>query len=60
MKKIALAIALTIAASSSFAGSLSKPVMETPVIMEDTTEASSTSGVIWGLILISLIIAGSS
>ncbi|MDG2403538.1 MAG: hypothetical protein P8M25_00840 [Paracoccaceae bacterium] len=52
MKKFALAVSLTVFASTSFAGSMSKPVMEAPVIMEDTTAASSSDGLLVPLLLI--------
>jgi len=41
MKKLALAAALSIAATSAFAGGMAEPVMEPEVVVED---ASSSAG----------------
>ena len=41
MKKFVLAAALTAIASTAFAGSMSEPMMEPEVIVEDTTTNSS-------------------
>ena len=64
MTKITLtAAALTLAASSAFAGGLDQPVVEmTPVeIIEDTTTGSSSgAGLIVPLILVALIAAAVS
>ncbi|NCQ23384.1 MAG: hypothetical protein COW54_09410 [Rhodobacteraceae bacterium CG17_big_fil_post_rev_8_21_14_2_50_63_15] len=46
MKKLVLAVALSAAASTAFAGNLSEPVIEAPVIVEETN-ASSSSAAIW-------------
>ena len=43
MKSIALAAALSLAATSAFAGAMSEPVME-PVVMEEHTSSSSSGG----------------
>ena len=44
MKKLVLAAALTAAASTATAGSLAEPVIEAPVIVEET---GSSSNAIW-------------
>ncbi|RMH43440.1 MAG: hypothetical protein D6688_09075 [Alphaproteobacteria bacterium] len=58
MKKIALAAAFTLAATSAFAGNMAEPVMEPEVIVEDTS--SSSPGVVvavLGLILLAAAVA---
>ncbi len=59
MKKIALAAAFGLAASTAFAGNLSEPVMEMApvVVMEDTAGSSSGAGLIVPLILLALVAA---
>jgi hypothetical protein len=44
MKKIALAVAFSVAASSAFAGGMAAPVLEPVVIVEETS--SSAGGII--------------
>jgi hypothetical protein len=56
MKKIALAAALSVAASTAFAGGLSAPIVEPEVIVEDTS-GSSAGGIVVPLILLALIAA---
>lgn len=56
MKKIALAVALSVAASTAFAGNLSEPVIEAPVIVEETN-ASSSSAAIWVPLVLLAIVA---
>jgi hypothetical protein len=58
MKKFALAAALTVAATASFAGGLSEPVME-PEIVEAAT-SSSSGGIIIPLLLLLVIAAAAS
>lgn len=41
MKKLALAAAISVAASTAFAGSMEEPMMEPEVIVEDTTTGSA-------------------
>ncbi|MGX9356069.1 hypothetical protein ACS3SW_13195 [Roseobacteraceae bacterium S113] len=64
MKKLALAVALSAAASTAFAGSMSEPkgevMIEAPVIIEETTQASSSAGIIVPLILLALVVAAAS
>lgn len=54
MKSIALAAALTLAATSAFAGSLAEPVVEAPVA--DAPEASSSAGSSGGGVLVPLLV----
>lgn len=55
MKKIVLAAAMTVAASTAFAGNVSEPIIEAPVIVE---EASSSSTGIWlPLVLLAVVAA---
>ena len=60
MKKIILAAALSVMASTSFAGSMTEPVMEAPIIIEETAQASSSNGILLPLILIALLAAATS
>jgi hypothetical protein len=53
MKKLVLAAALTAAASTAHAGSLADPVIEAPVIVEETT--GSSSGLVIPLLLLALV-----
>ncbi|MEX0283359.1 MAG: hypothetical protein AB3N23_01990 [Paracoccaceae bacterium] len=55
MKKLVLAAALSGAASTAFAGNLAEPIVEAPVIVEETT--SSSSGIWVPLILLVLVAA---
>ncbi len=54
MKKLVLAAALTVAASTAFAGSMADPVVE-PEVVE--TEASSSGSSIWVPLLLIVIVA---
>jgi len=54
MKKIALAAALSLAATSAFAGGMAEPVME-PAVVEAGT--SSSGGVVVPLLLLVLVAA---
>lgn len=58
MKKVALAAAVSLAATSAFAGGMSEPMME-PTIVEANT-SSSNGGIIVPLILLVLIAAAAS
>ncbi|HBS49624.1 MAG TPA: hypothetical protein DEA05_05830 [Rhodobacteraceae bacterium] len=53
MKKLVLAAALSAAASTAFAGSLAEPVVEAPVIVEETQSASA--GILLPLLLLVLV-----
>ena len=55
MKKFVLAAALTVVASSAFAGSLADPIIEAPVIVEEAT--SSSAGILVPLLLLVLVAA---
>ena len=58
MKKLVLAAALTDAASTAFAGSVADPIIEAPVIVEETT--GSSAGIIVPLIILALVLAAVS
>ncbi|TCP61103.1 hypothetical protein EV663_10650 [Rhodovulum bhavnagarense] len=58
MKKIALAAALSVAATTAFAGGYSEPVIEPEVIVEDTS--SSAGGVLVPILALVLIAAAVS
>lgn len=55
MKKLVLAAALTAAASTAFAGSLADPIIEAPVIVQETT--GSSAGILVPLLLLALVVA---
>ncbi len=57
MKKLVLAVALTAAASTAFAGSMADPVIEAPVIEE---AAGSSSAGVWVPLLLLVIVAGAA
>lgn len=57
MKKIALAAALSLAASTAFAGGLAQPVVEPEIVKAAT---SSSSGVLVPLLLLVIIAAAAS
>lgn len=58
MKKIALAAALTLSATTAFAGGMAEPVMEpTPV---EAKASSSAGGVVVPLLLLLLVAAAAS
>jgi|TARA_Y100001933_G_scaffold151461_1_gene149875 hypothetical protein len=56
MKKLVLAAALSAAATTGFAGTLAEPVIEAPVIVEETN-ASSSAAAVWVPLLILAIVA---
>ena len=58
MKKFALAAALSVAATTAFAGGMSEPVME-PEVVEAAT-SSSSGGIIVPLLLLLVIAAAVS
>ncbi len=58
MKKLALAAALSVAATTAFAGGMAEPVME-PEIVEAAT-SSSAGGIIIPLLLLIVIAAAAS
>ena len=57
MKKIALAAALSVAASTAFAGNMSAPIMEAPITVEEAKAASSSSNVIVPLLILAVLAA---
>ena len=57
MKKIVLAAALSVAASTAFAGNMEAPMMEAPVIVEETNASSSAAGVWVPLVLLAIVAA---
>ncbi|WP_095587782.1 hypothetical protein [Actibacterium ureilyticum] len=58
MKKLALAAALSVAATTAFAGNMAEPVMEPEVIVEDTS--SSNGGILVPLFFLVLVAAAAS
>ena len=59
MKKIALAAALSVAASTAFAGNPLPPMMDEVVVVEETT-SSSAGGMILPLMLLLVVAAAAS
>lgn len=55
MKKLVLAAAFAGAASTAMAGSYAEPVIEAPVIVEETT--SSSAGILIPLLVLAVIAA---
>ena len=61
MKKIALAAALSLAATSAFAGGMEVPIMEpAPVVTEVTKTSSSNGGLVVPLLLLLVIAAAAA
>ena len=60
MKKIALAAALSVAATSAFAGGYSEPIVEAPVIVEETAASSSAGGIVVPLLRLLVLAAAAS
>lgn len=58
MKKLALAAALTVAASTAFAGGMVEPIMEPEVVEANTS--SSAGGIIVPLLLLLVVAAAAS
>lgn len=58
MKKLALAAALSVAATTAFAGNMSEPMMEPEIIIEDTS--SSAGGILVPLLFLVLVAAAAS
>lgn len=58
MKKIALAAAFSLAASTAFAGNLSDPIIEEPVIISETS--SSAGGILVPLLFLVIAAAVAS
>ena len=55
MKKLALAAALSLAATSTFAGGMAEPVVQPQVVQQQTT--TSSGGIIIPLILLVVVAA---
>ena len=60
MKKLALAAALSLAATQSFAGGMTEPMVEPEVIVEDVATSSSSGGILIPLLLVVLLAAAVS
>ena len=58
MKKLALAAALTVVATASFAGGMAEPVMEPEIVAAATS--SSAGGIVVPLLLLLVIAAAAS
>ena len=56
MKKIALAAALSVSASTAFAGNMDAPVMEAPIIVEEAA-AGSSAGIVVPLLILAVVAA---
>ena len=59
MKKLALAAALSVTASTAFAGGMAEPVMEPEVVVKETS-SSSSAGVLVPVLLLLLVAAAAS
>ena len=58
MKKFALAAALSLAASTAFAGGMAQPVVEpAPMVAATTTNSSSAGGIVVPLLLLLVVAA---
>ena len=57
MKKLVLAAAFAGTATAGFAGNMEEPVMEAPVIVEETAASSSAAGVWVPLVLLAVVAA---
>jgi hypothetical protein len=59
MKKLVLAAAFSAAATTAFAGNMSEPVIEAPVIVEETA-GSSAGGIAIPLLLLAVLAVAAS
>lgn len=59
MKKIALATALTLSATTAFAGGIAEPVVE-PEVVEAKSASSSAGGIVVPLLVLLLVAAAAS
>jgi hypothetical protein len=57
MKKFVLAATFAAVASAGFAGNIEEPVIEAPVIVEETAASSSAAGVWIPLVLLAVVAA---
>jgi hypothetical protein len=61
MKKLALAAALSVAASTAFAGGMAQPIMEeTPMVAAVTQTSSSNGGLLIPLLLLLVLAAAAA
>jgi len=60
MKKIALAAALSLAATSVFAGGMAAPVMEPAPVVQEAKSASSSGGILVPVLILLLVAAAVS
>ncbi|OZA09476.1 MAG: hypothetical protein B7Y02_11780 [Rhodobacterales bacterium 17-64-5] len=60
MKKFALATALTLAASTAFAGGMAQPMVEVGPVVAETKQSSSAGGLVVPLLLLLVIAAVAS
>ncbi len=59
MKKIALAAALTLSATTAFAGGIAEPMVE-PEVVEAKSASSSAGGIVVPLLVLLLVAAAAS
>ncbi len=59
MKKLALAAALSVTASTAFAGGLAEPIIEPEVVVKETS-SSSSAGILIPVLLLLLVAAAAS
>ena len=57
MKNIALVAALSVSASTAFAGNMEAPMMEAPIIVEEAVAGSSSSGIVVPLLILAVVAA---
>ena len=57
MKKIALAAALSLAASTAFAGGMNQPIVEAAPVVDTVTQTSSSNGGLVVPLLLLLVLA---
>jgi hypothetical protein len=60
MKKIALAAALSVAASTAFAGGMAQPIMEAPIVAAPAAPTSSSNGGLLIPLLLLLVLAAAA
>ncbi|MBC7738576.1 MAG: hypothetical protein H7245_15475 [Candidatus Saccharibacteria bacterium] len=60
MKKLALATALSVAASSAFAGGMATPIMEAPIVAAPMAPQSSSNGGLLIPLLLLLVLAAAA
>lgn len=60
MKKLALVAALSLAATSAFAGGMAEPTMEPAPVATETAASSSAGGIVVPLLLLLVVAAAAS